>query len=240
MYASVAFIGFKPSEDEQGELNLKLNQLRELCPYDSYSQARVEKTSSSNYAVTISVKYADGEMKGVGKGEKLGAALMTSIDETYYEIKRWRNNRVFEDKQHARTPVKVLVVDDDPMSTHLMAACLRKLGCSIKTVMTPADAILEVTNRSYDLVVLDWIMPVMDGGRTLLEAQRIISSDSARDLEWAAERLPVVTFSGRENENIDFPDCRHFRRLDHWEKSLPKSELMARANRIVSHLQKEM
>jgi two-component system response regulator MprA len=60
-------------------------------------------------------------------------------------------------------PSDVLVVDDDPKITSLLRRALRAEGYEVRTAHGGAEALARVREREPDLVVLDWLMPGIDG-----------------------------------------------------------------------------
>ncbi len=74
--------------------------------------------------------------------------------------------------------VRVLVVDDDKAICEYMETFLSKDGFEVKTLSDPSQAAEEVKNGGYHLVVLDLMMPKMDG-LSVLERIRKIDSDVA-------------------------------------------------------------
>jgi DNA-binding response OmpR family regulator len=62
---------------------------------------------------------------------------------------------------------RVLVVDDNPPLLDLLREALTREGFSVATAENGAEAILAVHNEKPDLVILDVIMPVMDGFQVL-------------------------------------------------------------------------
>ncbi|RLB48718.1 MAG: two-component system response regulator [Deltaproteobacteria bacterium] len=75
-------------------------------------------------------------------------------------------------------PVKVLVVDDDKAICEYMETFLTRDGFEVKTLSDPETAPEEVKNGGYHLVVLDLMMPGMDGVEAL-ERIRKVDSDVA-------------------------------------------------------------
>jgi len=59
--------------------------------------------------------------------------------------------------------IHVLIVEDDEISAEVARVMLEKLGC--RTVIAPngADAIERFQQSEYDLILMDWQMPVMNG-----------------------------------------------------------------------------
>ena len=59
---------------------------------------------------------------------------------------------------------RVLVVDDDLDIRELIALRLRKDGHDVSVVGDPVEALAQASESGYDLAILDWTMPQMDGG----------------------------------------------------------------------------
>ncbi len=84
----------------------------------------------------------------------------------------------------AVAPMRVLVVDDDREICDYMETFLNKDGLEVKTLSDPEEVAEEVKNGGYHMVVLDLMMPKMDGVEAL---QRIRKVDSD---------IAVVIFTG--------------------------------------------
>jgi PAS domain S-box-containing protein len=78
--------------------------------------------------------------------------------------------------------LKVLVADDHPVNRRVMEMILEPLGIEVVAVENGAEAVEAVSEESFDVVLMDMQMPVMDG----LEATRTIV---------AAKGPPVVMVS---------------------------------------------
>jgi DNA-binding NtrC family response regulator len=75
----------------------------------------------------------------------------------------------------AVAPMRVLVVDDDREICDFMETFLAKDGVEVKTVSDPEAASEEVKNGGYHLVVLDLMMPKLDGVEVLARIRRVDS-----------------------------------------------------------------
>lgn len=58
---------------------------------------------------------------------------------------------------------KVLVIDDDPFSAGLIDSCLRSAGFMSATCSDPERALEMITSELPDLIILDVVMPKIDG-----------------------------------------------------------------------------
>ena len=81
----------------------------------------------------------------------------------------------------------VLVVDDDPHLREVVSYALQRAGFSVRSVRDGREALAEVDRLPPDLVVLDVMMPELDG----LEVCKRLR---------ARGRLPIVFLSSRDEE----------------------------------------
>ncbi len=85
--------------------------------------------------------------------------------------------------------IRVLVAEDDEVSAQAVRVMLERLACSVEIVEDGAKAVESFRNRKYDLVLMGWQMPVMDGFeatariRTMLHGKQIpiIGTTAGRD-----------------------------------------------------------
>ncbi|MFD5030304.1 response regulator transcription factor [Streptomyces sp. NPDC058220] len=67
------------------------------------------------------------------------------------------------------TPVRVLVVDDEPDLTEVLSGALRYERWEVRSACDGASAVSAARAFRPDAVVLDWMLPDMDGLRVLRE-----------------------------------------------------------------------
>ncbi len=60
-------------------------------------------------------------------------------------------------------PLHVLVADDNQMNCKIVSAMLERRGHTVSTVPNGREALAALMQTSYDVVVMDVAMPVMDG-----------------------------------------------------------------------------
>src|SRR3954471_4946936 len=58
---------------------------------------------------------------------------------------------------------RVLVVDDEPAIRLLVTKALEKYGFTVETAVDGVDALRKLDRATYDLMVLDVMMPRLDG-----------------------------------------------------------------------------
>jgi protein-histidine pros-kinase len=103
----------------------------------------------------------------------------------------------------------VLVVDDNPGALRLMEATLKQLGHSATCVARPSDALAAIAEDVPAVVVLDVLMPEMDGF-ALLERMREIPS---------MHDVPVIVWTVK-----DLTEAERRRLLEGAQGIVPKSQ----------------
>ena len=108
---------------------------------------------------------------------------------------------------------KVLLIDDEPLSLFMARNALEKVGCNVTTVRDGAQATDQVQKQKYDLVILDWKMPVRDGKETMQAFHYIW-----RHLKRVKTRLPLILYTGIEPNKFDLPHSPYIELYDYWYK----------------------
>ena len=78
----------------------------------------------------------------------------------------------------------ILIVDDEPQVRATIGAALRELGYRVEEASDGPEALRIVAEERPELVILDYVMPGMDGAET------------ARGIASIAPELPVVFSTG--------------------------------------------
>lgn len=83
-----------------------------------------------------------------------------------------------------------LVVDDDPTQQLIISKLLKKVGLDVIVASDGVEALEQVQSTSPVLVILDILMPRMNGYEV---CQRLKSNEKTQN-------LPVLIYSGQEKE----------------------------------------
>ncbi|MEI6172274.1 MAG: response regulator [Bacteroidota bacterium] len=73
----------------------------------------------------------------------------------------------------SKGPLKILVAEDNSINLRLITAALLRAGHQVDAAMDGAQAVALFTKNSYDAVLMDIMMPVMDGISATLEIRKI-------------------------------------------------------------------
>lgn len=82
---------------------------------------------------------------------------------------------------------KVLLVEDNADVRRLYAIGLNQRGFEVKLAANGAEAVDRVATERPDYILLDWMMPLMDGREVV---ERLDSADGASDIE-------IIVISGQ-------------------------------------------
>ncbi|PWC90272.1 histidine kinase [Azospirillum sp. TSH100] len=124
---------------------------------------------------------------------------------------------------------RILLAEDLAMNRDLAVTMLTKAGHHVDAVNDGAAALAAVQEQSYDIVLMDVQMPVMDG----LEATRRI-----RSLPGPVGRIPILALTAGVMQ-IEVERCLQAGMNAHLAKPLEKTKLLAAIGRWVRAAQPE-
>jgi CheY-like chemotaxis protein/HPt (histidine-containing phosphotransfer) domain-containing protein len=126
---------------------------------------------------------------------------------------------------------RVLLVDDNEINQELARELVRMAGCECDCVTTGRDATRAVNEGRYDLVLMDCMMPEMDG----YAATRQIRAEEARQAGagGAARRVPIVALTANAMDG-DREICLAAGMDDYMSKPLEPKELAETLSKWIS------
>jgi CheY-like chemotaxis protein len=93
--------------------------------------------------------------------------------------------------------IKVLLVEDHPITLKAQAAILEDMGCKVDAVTTGEEAILQSKKNRYDVIFVDVVLPDMTGVETVKKMRKNEQGESS---------AYIVFLSGYAVEKIQ-KDC---------------------------------
>ena len=130
-----------------------------------------------------------------------------------------------DDRSFIRT-TKILMIDDNPISTVPLVTALSQMGLEVDYTHNQILGVELMASEQYDLIILDWRMPDIDGYDSLLKAEATLYREG-KSLE--GRKIPYIIYSGLEESQVAKPMTRKFEFIEHWQKNVPAYELCKRA-----------
>ncbi|HIE72438.1 MAG TPA: response regulator, partial [Planctomycetes bacterium] len=113
---------------------------------------------------------------------------------------------------------RILVVDDKPQNLSLIEIYLRGTEFEVVAVTSGLDAIEQSMQQSFDLILLDVMMPGIDG----FEVCRRLKNDPRTAF------VPVIFLTGRMGDESDKLAAYQLGAVDYIQKPVNREELVAR------------
>lgn len=195
----ITYDGVIPDDQLKNYIKFWMYSILDYCPYDSYIKVHV-LALTNRFLIELEVKSVHEHFFSFGEEDSIEAALETAEQSLYAQIKHWRKVR-FADHTKPQQKLSVLVVDDDPISTKLIEACLQEQGCDVFKASSGEEAIFTFKSRKFNFVVMDWNMRPLSGRQTL----KLL--DSNININKCAQRtkLPVITYTSNRPDQVSFP-----------------------------------
>ncbi len=130
-----------------------------------------------------------------------------------------RYNDLSGDRPSAPEPMRILVVDDDPPSVKMTAFLLREEGYEVLTAPNGREALRVLEREQLDLVLLDVMMPGLDGFEILKQIRG----------RWG---VPVI-FVSAKGETADRVMGLELGADDYLAKPFEPAELLARVKAVL-------
>jgi signal transduction histidine kinase/ActR/RegA family two-component response regulator len=116
---------------------------------------------------------------------------------------------------------RILVVEDNPVNRRVLELMLRKLGCAATLVNSGEEALAVTASHQFDLILMDWQMPGMDG----------IATAQALRQRWAEnERIPIIAITANAMQG-DREVCLAAGMTDYLTKPIDLANLSAAIDR---------
>jgi signal transduction histidine kinase/BarA-like signal transduction histidine kinase len=115
------------------------------------------------------------------------------------------------------SPLRILLVDDSSVNQRVTSTMLRRMGYAPAVAGNGREALDELARSSYDLVLMDVQMPVMDGYEAAAEIRK----------RWSESERPIIVALTANAVQGDRDLCLHAGMDDYLSKPLRPRELEA-------------
>lgn len=128
-------------------------------------------------------------------------------------------------KKQDNAVLRILIVEDQPSDMYSPSVLSHHLGFEVTLAFDGEQGLVEAVKSDYNLVILDWNMPVMSGEKFLYHLER-------RNNLKSKNKINIILHTG-ENFSVEtFGEADNFRVLDVWRKPLNPIEMLKRIKHI--------
>jgi two-component system, sensor histidine kinase and response regulator len=86
--------------------------------------------------------------------------------------------------------VKILLAEDNPVNQEVISEMLISMGCQVKVVSNGQQVLDALNHDSYDMILMDCQMPIMDGHEAAIRIRSL-------EPQTGREHIPIIGITGR-------------------------------------------
>ncbi|HEY9059739.1 MAG TPA: response regulator [Pseudobacteroides sp.] len=138
-----------------------------LIVYTGRELSLEEEKEIRTYADSIIIKTANSEER-----------LLDEVTLFLHKVKRYKkdeyyiNSKTKEDYSLNLQGKTIMIVDDDPRNVYVLASALEQYGANVLEAGNGKDALEKLKDNKIDLVLMDIMMPEMDGYETIIAIRK--------------------------------------------------------------------
>lgn len=140
-------------------------------------------------------------------------------------IERERLHNLVQKFRSSALPTRVLLVDDDPLQRERVGSWLEGQQWAITEAANGRDALARINEAKPDLILLDLMMPEMDGFQLVAALQQ--------NAEW--RDIPVIVVTAHDLDSAERERLNSGVQTVLVKESFRPSDLVARIRRLVGH-----
>ncbi len=217
------------SREEVLQVTQFIESLREQLPSDCIINCQIDRHENT-YCATVEATALKNKFSSIDSGQELLTVFLRLHETLFRQIREWRNSRFSSAFRKKR---RVLIVDDAPDSVALIESVFQKNGWDVECATDSRFGIEKILCKPFDLLVVDFQMPGLNGAQTLNEIENRIQHNPTVIEHWQKEELPFVTYSGK-NFEISPSKLSHLICIENWDKNFEFKELERRIRAIDS------
>jgi PleD family two-component response regulator len=116
---------------------------------------------------------------------------------------------------------RVLIIDNDFKMSNLLKSILQNnKEFKITIANDPYEAIDLMTGQVFDLIVIEWNLPMLNGLETLMEVEKGFKFEPNLPLEWDNKKVPVIILSDSDKSSCKPPYTKHFKYFGYINKGI--------------------
>lgn len=121
---------------------------------------------------------------------------------------------------------KILIVEDDKDLAEILADKLAFDGAYVEIANDPYEALNQLSEHHFDLVIMDWQLPDMTAGETLKQADRNAMLDPVAVEQWNMQKTPVIILSAHKARECRTNKNNTYRVISYVSKRQPFANIL--------------
>ncbi len=128
-----------------------------------------------------------------------------------------------------------MIEDDSDMSDVLSYSLKIKFNCHIDVAQDPFEAMNMMADKFYDMIILDWQLPGLNGTETLAQAETLLRLEPGLPIQWDRAKVPVVILSSAKKNECLPRRTKHFNYVGFITKAQPLEMIVDALGELIEH-----
>ncbi len=180
----------------------------------------VSRGAKGDYKRESEINYLSKPVCRTALYQSMAAALSDSSKLDNEEKKIFLVHSVFE---QYKKQIRILLAEDYPTNQRLYLRHLKRAGYQVDLAKNGLEAVKLFAKKSYDIILMDIQMPVMDGTTATRKIREIESREG--QYESVSSRVPIIALTAHAIEDYR-EKCIRFGMDDYLTKPLKRDELL--------------
>lgn len=177
---------------------IKSSDLHRL--FDAFSQVNQEKNhkvEGTGLGLTISRNFINlmGGQLDVTSEYGVGTEFFFTISQDIVEEELEE-----EEKEFDASGISILVVDDTRMNLMVAEGLLKHEGMIVDTADSGAKTLQKIRHKEYDIILMDYMMPEMDGVETTQKIRQWATQVEPPNEHYKS--VPIIALTGTPSEDV--------------------------------------
>lgn len=166
---------------------------------------------------------------------EMNIATITSITLPFNQLNSLLQSFPKTIKSFKKSKRILMIEDDSDMSEVLSYTLKKKYNCRIDVAQDPFEAMNMMADKFYELIILDWQLPGLNGTETLAQTEKLLRLEPSLPIQWDKAKVPVIILSSAKKNECLPRRTKHFNYVGFISKAQPLEMIVDALGEVIEN-----